>query len=369
MSNLTFSNLKWALASNQHNLVDMLFEAYRDNHDYLAYLDELVCFLRRHKCENIRKKLENVGNLFWFQSVCSELEIARALIERGKSVTFLPDDYGDMVSPPDLIAKNDQIEAYVEVKRIIEDEASNTILDFLRKFLRKYSYPYIVDLEMNDTMSIPVTRWQDIDKKEKLAKKALKELESHITKIDPQRLPTEIKTSAGRFKVYTSPSGKGHPGVFRTPVIKIPTDKLVEKIRHDVITKAKKRDRWSNEHRVKYYLVAIDFEQIFYHTDDLDIALIGNTTTYLPPLPMPKTPETHELKTAIERGWEDFLREKYVLPRDRTSLDFNKRGIFFTEPVVRNVSGVLGKFRKALYFVPNPFAFAEINDPRLVFFI
>lgn len=368
MSNLDLSHLKWALATNRHNLKNMVLEVYKDNPEYLTYLDELVYFLRSRNCKNIREKLDDVSQLDKFRSVCSELEIARALVEHGKLVAFLPDNYMNMVSPPDLLVKNGQIEIYVEVKRIKEDGTSNIIFGFLRQFLPEHNYPYIVDIKMNETMSIPAVWWYERQLKKLIVEKSLQEFESQIATVNPRSLPAEIETNIGMFQVRPSPSGRGYPRKLSTSGM-IPWEKLVQKIRDDVVKKAKKRDEWSSEHRAKYYLVALDFEEIWYKKDYLEVALIGNTDTYSSPLPMSKFVETDEVKVARERGWEAFLHEKHILPRDRTYLDINKRGVFFTEPAVKNVSGVLGKFRKTFYFVPNPFAFEEINDPRLVSFI
>lgn len=129
-------------------------------------------------------------------------------------------------------------------------------------------------------------------------------------------------------------------------------------------------------------MVALDYKEMFYDEDYMEMALIGTRVTVSGPEVSPglanayanayirqKFRETEEIKSARGRGWETYMREKCILPRNRTYLDPNKRGILFTEPIVQNISGVLGKFREALHFVANPFAFDEINNPKLANYI
>lgn len=370
---LDLSHLEWALAKNPHSLRDLLFDSYRENPRYLTYLNDLIYFLRTQDCKNIRNKLNDIDNLYKFQSGISELEFVRSLIQRGKQIDLLPDTYMGMVSPPDLLAVDSQIKAYIEVKRITEDSTIDTILTFLRKFLRENNYPYIINVVLNETMSIPVAGWHERQLKEEIVQKGLQELEAKIKTINLLSLPTEIETNVGKFEIYPSTSGKGFPGIIRTSVIKVSKDmedKILKKIRHDVTEKAKKRERWTDDHHSKIYIVALDFEEIIvYDEDDMEIALIGNSITVMPPLRIPIIHETEEVHQAKERGWETFLHERYIIPSNRTYLDSNRKGIFFTEPVVKNISGVIGRFRNRLHFIPNPFAFEEINNPRLMNYI
>jgi len=369
MTTLRFSELEWALATNTHNLQDLLFNTYKDKPRYLKYLNYLIHFLREHGCSNIQEKLNRISDLPRFRSAQSELEIAKALIQRSKSVDLLTENYIGMVSPPDLLAVDDQFEAYIEVKRIMEDQTTGAITEFLRRFLRENNYNYIVNVVLNKTMSIPVIGWRERQFKEETIRKALQEFEAEIRKLDPASLPAEIETMIGKFEIHQSASCRGFPGIIRTSVITLPEEKMIGKIRHDVVEKASKRDKWTDDHRAKIYIVALDFEEMTYDKDYLEIALIGHRVYVKPPLRVPIICETIEVQHAKERGWEKFLRETCILPSNRTYLDSNKRGIFFTEPIVKNVSGVIGRFGETLHFVPNPFSFDEINDPRLVNYI
>ncbi len=365
----SLKHLEWALATNPHDLKDLLFDAYKNNLKYLRHLNKLIYFLRKHGCRNIQGKLNDVPNLNKFQSIVSELEIAQALIRRGKSVELLPDTYMGMTSPPDLLVSDKKIEAYIEVKRITDDSTFDLIINFLRRFLNKNNYPYIVNVELNEMMSIPAITWQERQHKEKVIRKAFQEFEAKIKILNSKSLPAEIETIAGKFEIKRSIKGKGFPGFIRTSFVKISEERQIEKIRRDVIVKAKKRNKWSNEHRSKIFIIALDFEELFYNKDYLEIALIGNTEKYIPPLKVPNKPLTKEILHAIKLGWEPFLREKYIIPSKQICLNNKRKGIYLTEPIAKNISGVLGKFGQELHFIPNPFAYDEINDPNLLKFI
>lgn len=370
MSNSGFAHLDWAFATNKHDVHDQLYETYRKKTQYLSYLNELIYFLGKYGCKGIQEKISDCSHLFKFQSILSELETARVLLERGKSVELLPDNYMRMESPPDLLVEDDEVKAYVEVKHILEDLTVGIILEDLRQFLCTNNYLYRVDIEFNEIMSLPVIRWQERQHKEDALRNALQEVKTRIKALNSSSLPVGIETKVGKFKIHQSSSGKGYPGVIRTAAITVPDKKYIEKICFDVCTKAKKRDKWTGDHRTKIYIVALDFTEIgVYDRGIMEVALIGHRIKKHPISPMPDIRETKEVTYAKERGWEHFLRETCIIPRNRTYLDSASQGIFFTEPNVKNVSGVIGKFGKELHFVPNPFSFDEINDPRLMNYI
>jgi hypothetical protein len=332
----------------------------------MKYLDELICFLRNHNCRNIQEKLSCVSDDWLrFRSAQSELELAKVLILRGKAVDFIPENYMDMVSPPDLLVVDKNIEAYVEVKLLIEDPTMKAILDFLRQFLPTNPSPCIVNIELNKMMSVPAIGWYERQLKEEIIRKACQEFKTQMKTLNSLNLPMEIKTNIGKFEIHKSPSSRGYPGIITTSVITLPEEKMIEKIRDDVVKKASKREKWTSDHHSKIFIVALDFEEMHYDEDCINIALIGCTNTFMSSKHMPPICETKDLQHAKERGWEKFLLEKYILPRNQTYLDNNKKGIFFTEPKVKNISGVISKHGKTLYFIPNPFSFDEINDPKL----
>jgi len=129
-------------------------------------------------------------------------------------------------------------------------------------------------------------------------------------------------------------------------------------------------EEWTAEHLRRCYFIGIDCEQAHVHQDDVDIALVGMTVTQWGDLPMPKVELGDEVRLAAAKGWKRFLEEKHVIPSSRTYLDPSKKGVFFTDSDTRNVSGVLVRFKNAsVYFLPNPFAYDQINDPRIVSYL
>lgn len=368
MPEQTFADLRWALAVNTHSLENSLLEAYKDRPKYLEYINDLVSFLRAHHCNGIQEKLGCVSCIPTFRSVQSELEVAKELIERGKRVSLLPDRYAHMDSPPDMLVGDSLFEAYIEVKLVIDDPVVDEVVELLRQLLRSDNYPYIVELELSSEMSIPVTRNYEIEERKGMVKEALQQLEEEIKTVSSSSLPKEIRTVIGRFKILRSESGRGLLGPVGYSVIEVPGDKLVEKIRWDIKKKASKREGWSEEHRARIYIVALDFAQKDYDKKYLEEALIGQRVTVMPPLEVPPVPEMTKVRRARERGWEDYLHRIHIIP-NRTYLDPDNMGVFLTESVVKNVSGVIGRFGKEVYFVPNPFSHDEVNDPRLVNYI
>jgi hypothetical protein len=84
------------------------------------------------------------------------------------------------------------------------------------------------------------------------------------------------------------------------------------------------------------------------------------------PLKVPDVSITEEIKQAIEVGWSDYLVKMAVLRNNRSIINERDRGLFFTEPRLRNVTGVLVRHRPDFYLLANPFAEALINDPAII---
>jgi len=331
-----------------------------------VYLNGLLGELRKATCENVQEKIKDANHLQKFYSIISELEIAKFLIYQGKHVTLLTDDYMKN-SPPDMLVTCNGQEAYVEVKRITHDESINLIEELLTKFLQKYGYCFRVDLTLSHDLSIPVTKCEERKFKENLTRKTVEEFKEKFSYCDLSRLPLEINVLGTRFEIRKSEFSKGYIGFIHTACITVPREKLIKKIKRDVCEKAFKRINWSAEHRKKIYIVAIDCEQYWVSEDDVNEALIGRGCYFHSTLPMPPWAPPREVKekieTAKQKGWKEFLIAKHIIPYDRTRLEYD--GIYFTRSETGNISAVLVRKGNKYYFVPNPFAFDEINDPNL----
>jgi hypothetical protein len=185
------------------------------------------------------------------------------------------------------------------------------------------------------------------------------EFENEINKFKNLQIPYNIETSIGTFEIKDSLLNKSFVGFFNTS-FSVPTEIIVDKIKNDVIKKAKKRCGWNDIHKDKMFIIALDFENIVIDSDYLINALIGNFETWILEI-------DGEISNAYKKGWKNFLENMYVFPSVRF-LDTKKRGIYFTNKIVKNVSAVIGMFRanRKPIIIPNPFSYEEINNPKLV---
>lgn len=373
-----YPNLSWSLSLNTE-LKSKLFKTYKSKYNYLLRLDNLINDLKNLPCNNIRKTIEDVDNIYKFDSIVSELEIGKYLARNGMNVEFLSDDYFDNKPSPDILWKNELFNSYVEVTRLSENETIFRVIDYLRLFLIKL--PYRVDVKLKSELSLPKLRGKEKKIHENLVDKSLKQFEECINN-DISDFPLEIVTDDIIFKVHQANSG--YPGIVESEVIKVPTEKLIEYVKERLIQKAKKRDSYVGEHRNYFYFIAFDCEEKFIDEWDIDLLLYGKThelgsnVLNLPVEVYEKwkqkewnsivsqvqnDPTWKKIEVAILNGWESFLIDKYLIPNN--SINRNQNGIFISEQSMDNVSGVLFKENEEIIFYPNPFCNAEINDQKI----
>ena len=108
-------------------------------------------------------------------------------------------------------------------------------------------------------------------------------------------------------------------------------------------------------------MIAIEDDNIFFYIDRYNIDLFGNATYYMKPLPIPEVKMDEDIRCAIEMGWKDYLIKMAVLRNDRSFISEKDKGLFFTEPLMRNITGVIAKHRDDFYLLANPFAERRIN--------
>jgi len=357
MIDQNLSNLKWALSKNEKNFLPKLFETYKDDPQYLYSLDRLMAFLKKHGCKNVEDRLRYIKVIRNFESALSELEIAKILIENGKTVEILPETYQGMKRPPDLLANDSNFGAYIEVTRITDDCTIELIISFLNKLIKNRGLPFAIDVSLNEEISVPAFGDERDIKKEKI-KMGLCELKDKLQKIENDEIIQNICTSIGVFLVRRSQLELGYVGAFSLGS-GFPVPKIIEKIRKDVINKAEKRTHWKGEHLKKYYVVALDFEHLSF-TSEINDAILKSALFGRYNLCDADIKEMVE--EANQKGWRSYLQSLNI-----SSFDPRRRGIFFTEEISKNVSGVIGKFRgREIVFIPNPFAYNEINNPKLL---
>ena len=171
-----YPNLSWSLSLN-NELKSKLFETYKSKHNYLQGLDSLIIDLKNSSCNNIQKTIEDVDNLYKFDSIVSELEIGKYLARNRMNVEFLSDDYFDDKPSPDILCKNELFNSYVEVTRLSENELIFKIIDLLRNSLKKL--PYRVDAILKSELSLPKLRGKERTIQDELVSISLKQFDDN----------------------------------------------------------------------------------------------------------------------------------------------------------------------------------------------
>jgi len=343
----------------------ILTAQYLETNGYWSYLDSLIEDLRGKQVSGIQEKIADADNIQKLYSVVSELRIAQLLANRGKKVTLLPDNFMGSNPSSDILAKDSFGECYIEVKRLTEDHPSLLLRELLNSRLNKEARRYRVDVRLHGNLATPMVKRQERVAKEALIRAAGEEFWSWLESQDLANLPLTFQTGGVRFNVQETHLGKAFVGLVHSDVHKVPIEDWVEKLKEDVTEKAEKRTVWTGKDLEKFYVVAIDCEQISIERDDVDEALFGhripNANLGLDGMARQKI-----LVVGIKDEWKPFLLEKHIISRERIDPIPATSGVFFTEEVTRNVSGVIVRFASGgSYCLPNPFAYEAINNPNL----
>jgi hypothetical protein len=390
--NEQYPNLSWALMDNLY-FKTVIFEEYKHNSRYLSYLNSLISELISYKCEGIQEKLKDVKTLEKLSSILSELEFALFITKNKeiKDLKLLSDDYLPSKSP-DILFQDEVFTSYVEVTKVNENPyITDIILSRLREVLK--SHPYRVDISLNTELSTPKMKRPERYIQKDLVEKSLETFEeSFQEKLIKNTLATSslIETEGLIFTVEKTDSGIGYPRFVKRGFIEVPTDILCTYIKERLVEKAVKRDSFEKEHRKIHYIIALDWHEPSIDAINMSELLYGYVT-HLAALNITGSSEEDFIKKrsdywnflndnfknsascriieqAKDRGWENLLIEKCLIPNNYSYID--KEGIFLSKKEMNNVTGVL--FRDEwnnITFHPNPFCDAEINDPKFFKFI
>jgi len=374
----SYPNLENAFISNTE-LKSILLEVYKDKTRYLTQLDELFYNLNLLGCEGIHEKIRDTNtNLNKFISIISELEIAKILAEKWNNVNLLADNYFEHKSP-DILCENEKFNAFIEVMRLTESESEFKVIEFLRDYLR--DLPYRVDAKLKNELSWPARDYQTRKKQTSLVNTSLSQFDESIKKANLTDFPFRIDTDGICFEINLTKFGKGYPGMINTEVIRIPEEILKQNIEYWLIEKAKKRNYLEKEYLDYPYVIAFDCEEWYIDDDTINELIYGQRTSIVALSKKHeqlkekewnliindkenKIPKWNEIEEARKKGWEKLLEKEALIPIDYTYLF--KEGTFLSEPDMKNVSGVLFRRYKEVFYFPNPFASDKINYPGLI---
>lgn len=346
-------------------LVNLLVEAYGDM-EYLQYVDGLIRELLQGGVTGVQTKLNDADNLSKFDSVVSELEIARLFARNGKRAHLLADNAWKGASP-DMMVSFEALEPYVEVKRITDDGAANRISVELRRFLPTLSVPVRVDVSLKPGLIAPVTTLPERSIKNERADDAISAFEEQLSSLDLTRLPVTVQTPAADFTLLPTSQSTGYPGVTSTPMFSIPKHELIQKMINDVEMKSKKRNAWKGDRRNHPYIIALVDEFAWTDYTMVKSAFLGQVTVEVGGI-WSNPPALPKVVSAANRGWQRYLADECLLPnkKSRCYLLSGKEGAFLTREAMSNVSGVLVRVISGRYYLlPNPFASEEISVPAL----
>jgi len=357
-----FEFLQKAFQENS-KLKEIVFENY--NREYLSFLELIFSELYRNYCEGIEVKIsETSPDLIRFRSLISELEFARYFIGRNMRVRLLSNNAFQGRTPPDMHVCNNSKEYLVEVKKIQEEDLNYILGLKIVEILNSKGFSLMVTVRSSVYMSTPTYFYETREKKENVLESALKEFISKLEKVQIDSLPFVITTIYADITLHKTQKDKSYLGISTMKeAISEPSD-YKERIRYDVLQKARKRNNWIGDELDKFYIVAIDDDSLFFYVDRYNIELFGNATTCLGEVPEVKL--NYGIQNALKNGWETYLREMCILRNNRTIIPDNERGLFFTEPLTRNISVVLVKHRRNFYVLANPLAEPRINNPNIL---
>ena len=359
-----FSFLEKGLLRNSE-LKQKVYGNYRIG--YLKILEKLFEELYSYACKGVELKVhETSAELFRFQSLISELEFARYFGRNKMKVELLPHDIFQGRRAPDMCVLGDSKQYFVEVKNIQLDDEDYNFGSKVAELLNSLGMSFMVVVKSSSLLATPSFKYQGKDKKETECEIALKELKTKLKNIASSITPVLVTTMVADIELHPTKKDKSYLGIstMKRAVSEPPDYK--ERIRYDILQKSEKREDWTDPELNKLYIVAIDDNALFFYIDRYNEELFGKATYYCYPLTVPEVKMDHDIKNAIKNGWEEYLKKMCVLCNNRSVIPENERGMFFTEPSMRNVTTILVKHRDNFYLLANPLAEERINNPDVL---
>jgi hypothetical protein len=336
-------------------------------------MEQLIVDLQSFGALNLREKLCEADNLDKFYSIVAELDAARFLSRFGKRIEFIVDGLWKGPSP-DMLVRDGNRELYVEVKRVSEDDTISDLRKELDKFLPRLTTPIRVDLRLKGELLAPATERPSRLRKARLAKESLDLFKEAIQAANLANLPETISTPQINYDLLPISQAKGFCGTIGSDGVFTPDEpEIIKKLQSDLREKARKRSAWKGSRRTRPYLIALVSELTWLDSATINAAFTGHIIYAPMENDFSILPINRKVEVARSLGWESFLLEIGLIPNRERKIfvKTGDEGCLLTDERLADVSGVLiiVQWTGRYYFVPNPFATAEINAPWLTSFI
>lgn len=334
---------------------------------YLKILDQLFNELYSKSCKGLDIKVsETSPDPIRFQALISELEFAEYLLGKNMYVELLSnDDFGGRKTP-DIYAKSDSKDYFVEVKNIQFDEMDYIFGTKIAEILNAQGSSFCVVVKSSSFISTPAYFYDTREEKEKFIRSALNEFSDKLKNISSKSPPFTITTKYADIELHQTNKKGSYLGIGTMKNAILEPEDYGKRIRKDILLKGKKREDWIGNELDMLYIVAIDDDSSFFYIDRYNVEIFGNATYYKHPLKVPDVKLDPEIEDACKNGWEGYLQKMCILQNDRSVIPENRRGLFFIDPLTKNISAVLVKHRNSFYLLGNPLADKRINNPTIL---
>jgi hypothetical protein len=368
-----FENL-FNLLNYNPELRDMFLQKFQEKNEYLSILDNLVSFFIHSHRDMLIVKIKETNSLKKFNSLISELNTAKIFVQKGCSINFLSDDYFENASP-DILCRCSDFSFYVEVTQLSDSEPTLKIIEELRELLR--DRPFVARIEFTDFLSQPCFSGAERREQDKILENSMAQFRKDLKSLSPESQDHEIITEGIKFSLTYTGKRPGIVGSFSSSYM-FPEDLFEKYATYRLLEKAEKRESFKGSEKNYPYILAfaseiisideIDFKDLLYGCTTEIFAIQSNDpeevlqSTILRDNDWQKIigekskhiPRWQEIEAAANSGWNDFLTRIHYIPINFIYL--TKEGLFLSEPLMKNVSGIL-LIRKSTeyHFYLNPF--------------
>jgi len=371
-----YPDLLWALNGTRE--LNESKEISTQGREILSGIDNKIKILRGLGCEGFQEKFKTFDQLN-SKAYLAELVIAEHFLKRGHKVILLGSEYFLKFSP-DMLVRTKQGDLFVEVALMSSSDPGTVLFDNLRKITEKY--PYLVNFDFSSDVSVPHHDWKEREKQKNKLERSAKQFAADLEKLHEKGLHHKGKTDSFSYEIVeVLKSGTGYPAILTSSCstsLDFSNAYLLLRLRK----KGEKRPAFPASKRGIPYVIALVCDEPGISSGELGYLLYGSPTHYdcfsLPGIPeearikqkekrwgdtlqkLSSQTSWTEIQKAQAKGWEDLLISTYLLPHEYCYVD--KPGLFFTEEIMRQVSGVLFcRCSGSCTIFPNPFSIDEME--------